>query len=225
MSSPPPVNPFEGIQLRIIDGIIFGVIILYSLYILVTLPLTPELIGTHPLLLSFVRGSMEAILVTGALSHAGKVPLLISILAPVPVLMVTDPFLYWAGKRLGRPILNSLSGSSPKQIRRRERGETLFRRFGVWCILFSYFIPIPNTIFYIAAGESGMQFWVFLLADILGTLLWITLFISLGWTIGTPALTVAKTISHYAGWFSLALIAVVVVISVRNARRQIPSVH
>ncbi len=223
MSSPPPVNPFEGIQLRIIDGIIFGVIILYSLYILVTLPLTPELIGTHPLLLSLLRGSMESILVTGALSHAGKVPLIAAVLAPVPILMVTDPFLFWAGKRLGRPILDSLSGSSPKQIRRRERAERLFRRFGVWCVLFSYFIPFPNTIFYIAAGESGMQFWVFLTADILGTLLWIVLFVALGWSIGTPALAVAKDISRYAGWVSIALIAVVVLISVRNARRQIPS--
>ncbi len=223
MSSPTPANPFEGIELRIIDGIIFGVIILYSLYILVTLPLTPELIGTHPLLLSFIRGSMESILVTGALSHAGKVSLLVAILAPVPVLMVTDPFLYWAGKRLGRPILDSLSGSSPKQIRRREWAERLFRRFGVWCVLFSYFIPFPNTIFYVAAGESGMPFWIFLSADILGTLLWIVLFVALGWTIGTPALAVAKAVSRYAGWVSIGLIAIVLVISFRNARRQIPS--
>ncbi|HET9050964.1 MAG TPA: VTT domain-containing protein, partial [Candidatus Dormibacteraeota bacterium] len=167
---------------------------------------------------AFLRGSTASVLLCGALAHGGSVPLWQAIAAPFLILMWVDPFLYWAGRRYGRAILDYYSGQSEKMRRRVARGEGWFARYGVWAIVFSAFIPFA-VIFYIAAGESRMRFVKFLAADVASNLMGISTIVTLGWFLGKDrGQTVADTISHYTLYLTAASIVFVVVLVVRSAR-------
>jgi membrane protein DedA with SNARE-associated domain len=65
-----------------------------------------------------------------------------------------------------------------------------------------------------------MRIWVVALADGLGAICFVLIYVLLGWYIGKPAIDVAGTISHYGLWLTIALIVVVFVISFRRAMAQ-----
>ena len=74
----------------------------------------------------------------------------------------------------------------------------------------AYFQPIPNVLFYAAAGWTRMRLIPFLLLDLIGCLLWIALCVGLGYAIGQEAVDVAKAVGRYALWVTLGLVAVIV---------------
>ncbi|MGH7747365.1 MAG: DedA family protein [Candidatus Dormibacteria bacterium] len=198
-------------------GPIFG----HNLWLLFSTPIGPSLLGTHPLLLSFLRGSIPAMITAGAVAHRGDFPLILAVLAPILILCFSDPFYYWAGMRYGRPIIEYLTGPSPRAQRRMAWAERMFARWGAPMIFLAYFIPfLPQWLCLIAAGEIRMRIWVVALADGLGAICFILLCVLSGWYIGKPAIDVATTISHYGLWLTIALIAVVFVLSFRRAMAQ-----
>jgi len=77
-------------------------------YSYVGLPLTPLLLGRNPVLLSAlprehrIDGCNRVVFV-----RVGRVPLLLALIAPIPISMLTDPFFFWAGKRYGRSIIQT----------------------------------------------------------------------------------------------------------------------
>lgn len=177
-----------------------GPIILRSIYDYAGLPLNALLLGTHPVLLSALRGSTASMIAAGGFSRVGKVALPAALLAPVPISMMTDPLFFWAGKRYGRRMVNYLERNDPRWRKRIARGERWFRRFGIWTIVFAGILPVPSAFFYMAAGESGMRFLLFLGADLLGTLFFIGIYVGAGWLAGQHAVDVAQAITHYAWW-------------------------
>lgn len=192
------------------DVACLGPIIANSVYYYVGLPLQAVLIGTHPLLLSALRGSIAAMVATGGFARVGRVPLLLALVAPVPISMVTDPFYYWAGHRYGRRVLEYLERNDPRWRRRVARGERFFQRFGVWAIVLAPFLPVPSLLFYLAAGEARMPFLLFIAADLLGTLLFIGAVVAAGWAVGQAAVSAAETISKYSLWSVLGIIVLAV---------------
>ena len=189
---PPPRS--VGIK----DVLCIGPVILKSIYLYAGTPLTPFLIGTHPLLLEAVRASTASLIAAGAFASKGQLPLVLVLLAPIPYQMFTDPFMYWAGRRYGRPLIHYLERNDPRWHRRVHRAERWFQKYGAWIILLAYFNPVPNDIFYFLAGESRMRFWLFLAADAVGTAMWLSLIIALGWALGDRAVSVAEAISSHA---------------------------
>ena len=211
-------DPFTEIQITRWDVLCVGPIVLNSLYGLLGRPLTPALLGSHPVLAAFLRGSVPSMILCGALAHGGRVPLWQAILAPLLALTWVDPFLYWAGWRYGRAILDYYSGQSAWMRRNIARGERWFARYGVWGILFAAYIPV-SIVFFIAAGESRMAFWKFISADIAGNLMWISTCVWLGWFLGGDrGQQAADAISHYALYLTIATIVFVVVVVVRQVR-------
>jgi membrane protein DedA with SNARE-associated domain len=123
--------------------------------------------------------------------------------------MITDPFYYWAGVRYGRRLLEYLERNDPRWRRRVARGERFFRRFGIWAIVLAPFLPAPSPLFYMAAGESGMNFALFIVADLLGTLMYIGAVVAAGWVAGQAAVSVAQTISQYSLWVIVGIVVAV----------------
>ena len=68
-----------------------------------------------------------------------------------------------------------------------------------------------------------MRLGVFLVLDVLGTLLWTGLFATLGYEIGRGAVDVTNAISHYSLWITLAIIAAIVAFQGRRARTETSS--
>jgi membrane-associated protein len=205
-----PTEPAPRRPIGIKDVLCVGPIIAHSIYYYAGLPLNAILIGAHPVLLSALRGSIASMVASGGFARIGRASLALAVVAPIPISMFTDPFYFWAGRRYGRRLLNYLGRNDARWRKRIARGERFFKRFGVGTVIFAPFLPVPSSLFYLAAGEAGMRFIVFILADLLGTLMFIGVIVGLGFAIGQPAVAVAEAISRSALWVIIGTIVLVV---------------
>lgn len=197
--------PWEGKAARA-DVILLAGITLSGIYALALLPLTPSLVGTHPVWLELVRGSMTAMVTMGALARTGHASLFVAVLAAIPGCMAWDWLYWWAGRRWGSRAVGLFVGNHPKAAKRTARLERFTERFGWLAVVVAYFTPIPQALIYVAAGWAGMRLVTFLILDLIGTLLWIGLMVGLGYAIGQRAVDVAHAISHYSLWVTIALV-------------------
>jgi membrane protein DedA with SNARE-associated domain len=188
-----------------------GAITLSGLYLLVLIPLTPSLVGSHPVLLELLKGSMSAMITMGAMSRIGDASIVVAVLAAIPGLMLFDWIYWWAGRRWGRNAIDLFVGNHPKAAARTARLERIIRRFGWLAIVIAYFQPVPNILIYAAAGWTRMKLRTFLLLDLIGCLLWIALCVGLGYAIGQRAVDVAKAVSRYALYVTIGLVVLVFV--------------
>jgi membrane-associated protein len=211
----------SGFQVGKEDVACVGPIFGHNFWLLFSSPIGPSLLGPHPLLLSFLRGSLPAMITTGAVAHRGDFPLLLALLAPLLITCFSDPFYYWAGRRYGRRLITYMTGPSPRAQRRMAWAERLFARWGAPMIFLAYFIPfLPQWLCLMAAGETRMRIWVVALADGLGAICFVTSYVMLGWFIGKPAINLANTISHYGLYLTIGLVVIVFVVSFRRALAQ-----
>jgi membrane protein DedA with SNARE-associated domain len=198
------------------DRVIIAGLVVSGLYALLLLPLTPALIGSHPLALEIIRGSMTSIITMGALARTGDASLAVAVLAAVPALIMFDWVFWLAGRRWGHRALTMFLGrGKPKRDRQIRRLEGVMRRLGPGAVLFSYVLPLPTALIDAAAGWVGMRLRTFLILDFLGALLWTALLAGLGYAVGQPAVDVAHAVGRYALWVTLAIIGVIVVKQMR----------
>ena len=210
-------TPWVGPMQRA-DRIIIGGIALSGLYSLVLLPLFPVLGSSHPALLELVRGSPASIVNMGARARVGETSFLLAVVLAVPSVMMFDWLFWWAGRRWGDRVFHwLLGGQSERNERRLARMRRLERRFGPFAVVLANILPVPSALIYAAVGDGGMRLGVFLVLDVLGTLLWTGLFATLGYEIGRGAVDVTNAISHYSLWITLALIVAIVAFQSRRA--------
>ena len=220
MSTPPGSGtPWEGRAARA-DVICLAGIGLSGLYGLLLLPAVPTLVGTHPLLLELIRGSMTSIVTMGALARTGHASLLVALFAGIPATMMFDWLYWWAGRRWGSSALTMLVGRHPRAARRIPWVKRVAHRWGGAAVVLAYLLPVPNVLIYAAVGWTGMRLWVFLALDVLGALLWVGLLVGLGYAVGQRAVDVAHAVSHYALAVTLGIVVVIVARQVCLARRE-----
>ena len=201
------------------DVLCLGPIVVKSVYFYAGIPLGVALQFTHPITAELLRGSTISLIIAGAFAAGGRAPLWAALLAPLPYTMLTDPFYYWAGRRYGRPFVRYLEQRDPRWHRRARRGERFFARWGLWAILLAYFLPVPNDLLYFAAGDARIPFWRFIIADLAGTLMFVGMWVALGFVIGRPAERVADAIGQYSGRITIALVVLIVAMSMLSAVR------
>jgi membrane protein DedA with SNARE-associated domain len=194
-------------------GIVFS-----GFFYLLLIPWRASLLGTHPVISELLNGSMEAIIAAAAFARTGHGTFIVALLAAVPGLMKFDVFWWWAGHLWEDRIILLLSGKSQRGAKYMERVRTSGRKFLWPAVVVSYFLPIPTAIIYVVAGWAGMRLITFLILDVLGALLWAGLLAGLGYAIGHPAVSVAKTISHYGLYFTIGLVVLIVFFQMRSMR-------
>jgi membrane protein DedA with SNARE-associated domain len=206
------------------DFLCLGPILAKSVYYYAGIPLGIALQFTRPLYAELLRGSTISLIIAGAFAAGGRLPLWAVLLAPVPYTMLTDPFYYWAGRRYGRPLVAFLEKHDRRWHKRARRAESFFARWGLWAILLAYFVPIPNDLLYFGAGDARINFLRFIAVDFVGTLMYIGLWVALGFVIGKPAENVADAVGQYSGRITIALVVAIVGFSMfsawRGARRR-----
>ena len=212
-----PRLPWSGKPGRA-DVLCWAAITLSGLYYLLLLPFRASLVGTHPVLLEVLNGSTEAIVSGAAFARVGHGSLVVVLLAAIPGLMKFDLIYWWAGRLWGERIILLLSG-------RRKHGPKFMARVHKWgrwftwpAVVIAPFLPLPNAIIYAVAGWAGMSWVTFLILDLIGSLAWAGVLAGLGYELGHHAVVVAQEISRYGLWISLAIVALVVVGQIRNAR-------
>jgi membrane-associated protein len=221
--APPPARgpalPWQGKAERA-DKIIMAGIAASALVPLLLLPLIPALVESHPALLEFLRGSTASIINMGARARIGETSIVLAVLLGVPSLMMFDWVFWWAGRRWGDAVFVwLLGGPGPKTDQRLARLHRIEARVGPFAVVFAYLLPIPSALIYAAVGDGGMRLGVFLVLDVIGTLLWTGLLSAAGYGFGQRAVDVADAISHYGLWAVAALVLVVIVrVRRRDAR-------
>jgi membrane protein DedA with SNARE-associated domain len=214
-----PQLPWGEGQAERADKFLMAAIALSSLYLLAWIPLTPALVADHPVLLEVFKGSMAGMVTMGAKARIGEASIVVAVLAAIPGLMIFDWIYWWAGRRWGRNAIDLFLGNHPKAAARAARVERLFHRYGWIAIVVAYFQPIPNVLFYAAAGWTRMRLITFLALDLIGCLLWIALCVGLGYAIGQEAVDVAKAVGRYALWVTIGLVVVIVARQMWTQRR------
>jgi membrane protein DedA with SNARE-associated domain len=210
--------PWEGRASRA-DVICLAGIAFSGLYGLLLLPAVPTLVGTHPLLLELIRGSMTSMVTMGALARTGHASLIVALAAGVPGVMMFDWLYWWAGRRWGSRALTMLVGRHPRAARRIAWVQRVAQRWGGLAVIVAYLLPVPNVLIYAAVGWTGMGLATFLLLDALGALLWVALLVGLGYAIGQRAVDVAHAVSHYALVVTLGIVVLIIARQAWRARR------
>jgi membrane protein DedA with SNARE-associated domain len=200
--------PWEGKAERT-DIFLVTAIAVSALYRLALLPATPALVADHPVWLEILKGSIAGMITMGAKARVGEASLFVAVVAAIPGLMMFNWIFWWAGRRWGKRALDFFLGNHPKAEVRAARLERLVHRFGWIAVVIAWFQPLPNALIYAAAGWTQMRLWVFVVLDLIGSLLWIAFCVGLGYAIGQRAVDIAEAVGRYALYITIALIVVI----------------
>jgi membrane protein DedA with SNARE-associated domain len=144
-------------------AICLAILSLQAAYSMALVPATPALLGRDPVVLEALQGSLAAMAAGGAFARVGEASLALALLAPLPALMMADPFLWWACRLWGPKIARYLGGGGRFGGRRTDRAVGLLDHYGAWAVVVSRVLPVPSAVIYAAAGWNGMRLRRFLL--------------------------------------------------------------
>ena len=196
--------------------VIFGVPFVY----LALLPFRPWMLVNAPVLQEFINGAKTAVVAAAAYARIGEIPLWVVIVVGVVGMAKLDWAFWLAGRRWGDGILR-LFAQDERQLRRIERLKSIpgWALFGM--TLLGRCPGVPGTLVYLVAGWSRMRLWLFLTADILGCLIFTTIWTALGYQLGEAAVDILKVVDRYALWLTLAIIVGIFVMSFyRESKKQ-----
>ncbi|WP_343244698.1 DedA family protein, partial [Streptomyces sp. SID11385] len=156
------------------------------------IPLPGEVVLVSAAVLASQHGHIDPY-VLGACAVAGAV--------------VGDSIGYAIGRKGGRPLIAKLEQKFPKHFNAQnvESAESSFHRWGMWAVFFGRFIALLRIFAGPIAGVLHMPYWKFLIANMLGGIVWAG---------GTTAViyTLGKVAEEWLSRFSwLALLAALLI--------------
>jgi membrane-associated protein len=187
-------------------------IVVSALYVVATIPLTPALISTHPVLLELLTGSNSSVVAAGAYADVdNKLQLALVVAAALPGMMRFDWVYWWAGKLWGHSIVERLGQRSARSAALARLIETRGRRYAGPLVTLAAFLPSgASTAVYAAAGWTGLPLLWFIVFDTLGSAAWTALLAVGGYLLGSAGVTFATLASRYALVTVLVLVAAMI---------------
>lgn len=150
-----------------------------------------ELIAEYGLLLIFINVLVEqaglplpavpTLVVAGALSSTGKLPLSEVILVAFIACLISDLAWYVAGRRFGASVMRTLCRISLSPDSCVKQSELRFQRWRGRILLIAKFVPGLSTIAPPLMGAMKLRPQVFMFFDGLGSLIWIGVVVGLGY--------------------------------------------
>ena len=125
--------------------------------------------------------SFPLLLVSGALTRTGQLNLSSVVAYALAACLIADNVWFQIGRRYSGKALQFICKMSLEPDSCVRQTENLFLKYGLRSLLVSKFIPGLNVVAAPLAGGSGANFGRFLLFDSLGSLLWITCYVSIGY--------------------------------------------
>jgi membrane protein DedA with SNARE-associated domain len=214
-------RPWHG-KPRARDVLCVLAIAVSAVYAVATIPLTPALISSHPVLLELLTGSTSSIMSAGAYSDVdSKLQLTLVVVAALPGIMRFDWVYWWAGRLWGHRIVERLGQHSPRTARLAAVTETRGRRWAGPLVALAAFLPGgASAAVYAAAGWTGLPLLAFVLWDTLGSAAWISLVAFGGYLLGSDGVTLAQLVSRYATVTIIVLVVMFVAPQAWHAWRE-----
>ncbi|MFH8467256.1 DedA family protein [Streptomyces sp. NPDC017991] len=123
------------------------------------IPLPGEIILVSSALLASQHGDIDPVIL-GACATAGAI--------------IGDSIGYAIGRKGGRPLLAWLGAKFPKHFGEGHiaTAERSFEKWGMWAVFFGRFIALLRIFAGPLAGVLRMPYWKFLIANVLGGIIW-----------------------------------------------------
>lgn len=154
--------------------------------------------------------AVPLLLAAGVLVGMGELSLLPVLLTIVLASVPIDWFWYWLGRLRGARVLHLLCILSLEPDYCVRNTENVFRKLGPISLVVGKFVPGLQTLAPPMSGLTGVSLSLFLLLDTLGTLLWASLFIALGYFFHTEIEVVVKAFSELGALAGFILAAMAV---------------
>ncbi|MFI7502751.1 DedA family protein [Streptomyces sp. NPDC049687] len=170
------------------------------------IPLPGEIILVSAALLSSQHGGINPV-VLGAVASAGAV--------------IGDSIGYAIGRKGGRPLLAWLGKKFPKHFGEAHiaTAERSFEKWGMWAVFFGRFIALLRIFAGPLAGVLHMPYWKFLIANVLGGIVWAGGTTAVIYYVGVVAESWLKRFS-YLGLVVAALIGLTSFLIVKRKAKQ-----
>ena len=125
---------------------------------------------------------------------------------------------YWLGRTRGAAILTRFGPRVGLTARRLEMVQALFARRGAWIVSGGRFVSVVRTYVPLIAGTSRMALRPFMIANVLGAIVW-------SCTFGIGAYALGDTMRRVSAWVGLAIGALVLLLVVLVGLAVRHSVH
>jgi membrane-associated protein len=123
---------------------------------------------------------------------------------------------YLFGKKVGEKIFFK-KGSFLFDPRNLEKTRVFYQKYGKWTIVLSRFVPVVRTFAPILAGVGEMNLKTFLRFNILGSLIWPGIVVSVGYFFGSQLPTIHQYVMPVIGiLFLLTLVPIFVALFKKN---------
>ena len=165
--------------------------------------------------------AVPTLVVAGALSARGELPLAGVVIVAVAACLVSDSLWYLAGRRYGSGVMRMLCRISLSPDSCVRQSELRFARWRGGMLLIAKFVPGLSTLAPPLVGAMGLRPGTFLLFDALGAALWAGLAAGLGYAFATQIDHVLALLVQ-AGTLALEMLITLLVlyIAVRYWRRR-----
>jgi membrane-associated protein len=123
------------------------------------------------------------LVVSGLFAAAGKLNIVLVMLAFFLGSVLGDNTGYWTGRVMGKTLFNRESSwiFKPSRV---EKARHFFDKYGVKTVILARFVPIVRTFAPLVVGAAEMPYYKFLIFSLIGGLLWICSMVLAGYFLG-----------------------------------------
>lgn len=141
---------------------------------------------------------------SGYLAGEGRFNVVLVTVAATAGSVVGALALYWLGAALGEDRLKRWLDRVPLvDLDDLEKADRWFERYGGWAVFLGRMVPVVRSLVSVPAGADRMPLGRFLVLTTLGSAIWNSLFVGLGFALGSRW----DRIDRYSTWFDLAIFA------------------
>jgi membrane protein DedA with SNARE-associated domain/rhodanese-related sulfurtransferase len=140
------------------------------------------------------------LVVAGAYLTGGEHALVILLLVGALAAVIADTFWYLLGRRFGNRVLRMLCRITLSPDSCVRQTESIFERFGPSSMIFAKFVPGFASVATALAGALGLRYWKFALFDLVGSLLWVGVAVSIGYLFRDAIGDVLETLQSLGKW-------------------------
>ncbi len=151
--------------------------------------------------------SVPLLLAAGALAGTGRLNLTLVAALPIVAALLSDALWYELGRRRGVKVLQFLCRISLEPDSCVRRTENVFAQHGARSLVVAKFVPGLNTAAPPLAGVFRMRLLRFLFFDALGVMLWVGVFVGLGYVFSDQLERVAGHALTLGTWLLVLLLA------------------
>lgn len=161
----------------------------------------------------------ETVLISSsAVASQGDLNIYLVIAVAIVASMVGDNVAYLIGRRYGRKVVIVYGPKVGVTEEKYERAEQITGRYGVYVVVFARFFILLRQLNGFVAGTTGMPWRTFVLANAIGSTLWVSFWAALTYMLGQSFSFIPWITHHVAVAVSMVVVSVLLLIAVLSFR-------